>query len=121
MTVAIEFEPIDSNTLNLSEELETDTPGEGEAKALEITNTGDEQIADITVGLGGPGASFVQLAVDKMGIPGVWASPGEEIVVMKDGNLRRGSKIRFWSRALFDADDASLNLPFDYGFEVKTP
>jgi len=120
MTVAIEFEPVDSDTLNLSEELETGEAGTGQLKQLEITNTGDEQIAEITVGLGGPGAGFVQLAVDKKNQPGVFAARGEEIV-MKNLNLRKGSKVRFWSRAAFSEDDAHLNLPFDYGFEVKTP
>lgn len=120
MTLNIEAFPVEDSNLDLSERLEEGVPGAGEPKQVRLENTGDENISKITVNTGGAGSGFVQLAVDNKNEPGVWAAPGEAIVLVPKSNvLRPGSSIKYWSRPIFDIEDMSKRLGFDYGFEIE--
>jgi hypothetical protein len=71
-----------------------DTP---EPMQLVLTNTTSKDLRDITVGLDGAGAVAIQLARDDAEGPGVWAAPGESVLVHPDPLVPSGS-VRFWAR-----------------------
>lgn len=64
---------------------------------------GETDLRDISVSLRGEGASNVQIATDVGGEPGVWAAPGESILI--DSSSVEDGTFSFWSRGLYALDD----------------
>lgn len=87
----------------------------GEARRISVRNSGDTVLREISVGLEGDGASFVQLARDSEG-PGVWADRGQSINV--SGEIFPGDSFVFWARGIFSPEDREGNQPFDFNIEA---
>jgi hypothetical protein len=93
--------------------------GVGEPKQIFVKNTGTTNLREIVVNVEGPGAGYVQLAVDKDGSPGAWQSPGRAIK-LDDGTVFKGASFSFWSRGMFSLDDIERIYPFEFAFDFKS-
>lgn len=109
------LEPFDVVTLSDVEIREGDI-GEGRANRVFARNIGDTVVRDITVGLKGEGAQFVQLAQDVDGQPNVWAAPGESIQGHQ-GSLYRQDGFSFWARGIFSLEDRED--VYDFSFTIR--
>lgn len=92
------------------EQLEGDA-GHGEVKEIQIVNTGTTRLRDITLELSGAGASSMSLAIAQDSGHGVWAAPGEGILIER--TLLPGQRVSFWARAIFAPEDPEGFYPFD--------
>ena len=62
-------------------------------------------LRELTLFADGDGKENVQLARDEGGAPGVWAAPGESIVI-EPGTLFPNAEFSFWARGIYQPDDA---------------
>lgn len=102
----------EDGTIDLGEVLARDGLGDGEPVRIVGSNTGTATLRQVTVGVAGPGADFVQLAVDEGG-PGVWAASAESIRVV-DGSLFPGTEFSFWAKAVYNSDDLEGVKDFEF-------
>ena len=88
---------------------------EGEPIKVFGRNDGDTNIRELAIYLEGEGARNCQLARDESGAPGIWAAPGESVMI-EPGTLYAGNDFEFWLRGVFHADDSEGTKPFDVIF-----
>jgi hypothetical protein len=86
----------------------------GEPVRIYGRNTGSTTLKDFSIGADGDGKSAVQFAVDRDGDPGVWASPGEEILIADFIGPRED--FTFWARGIFIEEDREGDHEFDFLF-----
>ena len=91
----------------------TDGVGIGEPTPIYALNSGDTRLRGLFVGLAGDGAELVQLAQDQEGEPGVWAAPGESIIIDSETIFPKEHFV-FWMRAMFDLEDREGEYPFSF-------
>jgi hypothetical protein len=108
MVIERDADPVELSEVDIDGNL-----SEGEPERFTLRNAGGSMIREITVGLDGPGRQNVQLAVDEDEGPGVWAAPGEEILVFQ-GALPPGEEVAFWSRGIYSPEDSEGGLEFDF-------
>src|SRR5689334_10681883 len=76
--------------------------GVGEPVQIYCENSGDTILRQIKVYVDGEGVKIVQLAIDDEDTPGVWAAPGESILVREE-SLMPLSVCSFWARPIYDS------------------
>lgn len=87
---------------------------EGQPHRIFGANQGTSTVRDFAVGLDGPGAATVRLAQDDDGSHGVWAAPGEPVIVKS--YLGPREDFTFWAQALFTHEDRDGEHPFQIVF-----
>jgi hypothetical protein len=80
-------------------------------------NTGTTQLRNLRLGLSGEHMRSVQLARDEGGSPGVWAAPGESIVVNSETVYVDGD-FDFWARGVYNPTDAEGLSEFMFVFQA---
>ena len=97
------------DVITLSEATINGSVGTGEEHIIYGKNSGDTAIRGISVGLSGEGAHNVQLAT----MSGVWASAGQEIMVVSD-TLMPNDTFEFRARAVYTFEDHEGQFPFSF-------
>lgn len=113
--ISLSVDDEDISTVLLGEVLAPDTfeeAVEGEAKKILGKNDGDGAIRELSIQLDGEAARNCQLSIDLDGKPGIWASPGESILV-ESGTLYPGGDFSFWARGVYHVDDLEGNKKLD--------
>jgi hypothetical protein len=88
----------------------------GEPRPLYGKNTGDTHLRELEAHLKGDHIDRVQLAPDDEGLPGVWADAGQGIFVSQS-TIYTGDNFTLWARAVYEPEDAELDLDFDIVFK----
>lgn len=95
--------------------VEETPPGLGTGNAIRVygRNTGDTELKNVSIALDGEGSQNVQLARDENGEAGVWAAPGEPVIIEEDF-LGPDGDFSFWARAVYTFDDREGRYPFQF-------
>lgn len=89
---------------------------EGQSVCVYGTNIGSH-LRDLSLYLLGQGAPNVQLAQNQEGEPGVWAAPGQSIVIAP-GTLARFDTFEFWARGIYTPADVEGRKPLMLNFRA---
>lgn len=109
-------EPVDG--LRLADVSITEGIAEGESREIFAFNSGDTVLREITVAVDGDGAEYVQLARGVDDQSGVWAAPGESIII--EGPIMPGDGFIFWTRPIYEFDDREGSYHFDFVVRAKS-
>lgn len=90
---------------------------EGEPIQVYGRNSGTTNLRGMSVHLDGEGGGLVQLARDIDGEPGVWAAPGESIII-DEGTLFRDAEFSFWARGVYSVETAEGRMPVILRFKA---
>jgi hypothetical protein len=113
MPALITIESIgDGDRIHLSETMipdEANSIGTGEPIRIVVRNSGDTLLREITVGIDGPSADHIQLAIEAGGEPMSWTDPGRSIT-LGSLEMKPGDTAAFWSRTFYTPEDAEGSL-----------
>jgi hypothetical protein len=106
--------------LNLTDTVVPDEEmGTGEPIQVYCANSGDTILRQIKVYVEGNGMRIVQLAKDDESEPGVWAAPGESILVREE-SLIPESVCSFWIRPVYDSAQDEGQYPVKFIVSAKS-
>jgi hypothetical protein len=88
---------------------------EGEPVRIFARNISEGALRQVSIHLRGEGKDNAQLATDEDGNPGVWAAPGESILVER-GTLVARAEFSFWARGVYHAHDTAGRKPLSIIF-----
>lgn len=91
----------------------------GRPVRIKCVNSGDTKMRDVYALVRGEGAEHIQLARDERDEPGIWAAPGESVIVSKD-IIYAGEEFSFWARGVFEFEDREGHYPFEFVIQSRS-